>query len=745
MGTPPRAGDFASFEYRESADDGGPEASIDLVVTGMDGAVVRMPTRHVSFATVSISPEESARAALLRSRSLPIEELASREDTGAGLRRPRLLIFTDGLGLGNGQWDLRELLADLIRHLSSCVVVSPTDGVSRPELERLGAEVLVSGQALARDVETYEGQIRQLLPFLARGKPDVVLLDTVNVWAEADAAQRAGVPTIWAIHEGLRLSDWRQQFAGAACHPYMVERFRASLAASARLIFGAPSASATFSQYAPPHCRIVISRGVDLEEMDARMQALDKGGTRRGHGIAADAVVLLSVTIQKAESPACIVEAFIDVAARHGDAVLVLVGNHSPLSSRALHHLVWASGLSNRILLFPITGDIRDWYALADVLVAAPDTEAPRQSMLEAMALSLPVLATRVDGVEDVISDETNGWLCAARDVRALAAAMDRVLALQPDSRRAIGEAARDTVRRQHPASLLGPAYAQVIKDVLSGESHGVVGDVASAGALVRRLDEALGALTAVAQGRLLVDSDLDDSAIASSNPLAEFNSSAPFVRDGIATFIAGAAQGMRPGARVVDIGAGDAPYRDFFRHVEYVTVDWEHSVHAGARASDIIASADSLPMADESVDAVVMTEVLEHISVPSAALREVARILRPGGEIVLTVPFVWILHEVPYDYFRYTPSALTMLLEEAGFDQVVVTARGDYFSTLAQLMRMTPQWITSTPTDDGLEERRHLAGKTMEDLSDVFAALAPLDTQGLLPLGFNASARRIG
>jgi hypothetical protein len=59
--------------------------------------------------------------------------------------------------------------------------------------------------------------------------------------------------------------------------------------------------------------------------------------------------------------------------------------------------------------------------------------------------------------------------------------------------------------------------------------------------------------------------------------------------------------------------------------------------------------------------------------------------------------------------------------------------------------MQVTPQWITSVSTDDGLDDRRHLAGRTMEELSHAFAALAPLDAQGLLPLGFNASARRVG
>jgi SAM-dependent methyltransferase len=357
------------------------------------------------------------------------------------------------------------------------------------------------------------------------------------------------------------------------------------------------------------------------------------------------------------------------------------------------------------------------------------------------MALCVPVLSASVDGVADAVSDGANGWLCTARDIGALSTAMRRVLALPPDTRRAIGAAACETVRRQHSQPRLGTDYSQLIDEVMKGVLHtiGQPPEVA-----MDRLDHALDVLQAMAETAPHTGVLSGDSTGNGNDALADFNKGAPFVRDGIASFIGEVARGLTPGARVIDVGAGDAPYRDFFTPVEYITVDWEHSSHAGARRSDIIAAADSLPLADASVDAVLMTELLEHVSVPSAVLREAARILRPHGAIALTVPFVWMLHEMPHDYFRYTPSALHLLFTEAGFDQVVVRPRGDYFTTLAQLMQVTPQWITAVSIDDGLDDRRQLAGRTMEDLSHVFAALAPLDAQGLLPLGFNVSARRV-
>jgi hypothetical protein len=107
------------------------------------------------------------------------------------------------------------------------------------------------------------------------------------------------------------------------------------------------------------------------------------------------------------------------------------------------------------------------------------------------------------------------------------------------------------------------------------------------------------------------------------------------------------------------------------------------------------------------------------------------------GGSLYLTAPLVWELHELPYDYYRYTSEGLRHLLESTGFREVEVEPRNDCFTTLAQLM-CNVQWAMGS-APDGLDERRAAAGRLLSELAEQVAKLAPLDAARILPLGYSA------
>lgn len=170
-----------------------------------------------------------------------------------------------------------------------------------------------------------------------------------------------------------------------------------------------------------------------------------------------------------------------------------------------------------------------------------------------------------------------------------------------------------------------------------------------------------------------------------------------PLVRRSIFHAVRDFAGRLPPKTRVLDAGAGEAPYAELFAHCEYVTADWPNSVHGGAGSADIIASLESLPVADDTFGAVLCTEVLEHVPQPEAVLAELHRVLAPKGQLCLTVPFVWPVHEEPFDFYRYSPYALRSIFETAGFCEVLVKPRTGYLSTLGQVAAMA-LWLHPRP-----------------------------------------------
>lgn len=139
---------------------------------------------------------------------------------------------------------------------------------------------------------------------------------------------------------------------------------------------------------------------------------------------------------------------------------------------------------------------------------------------------------------------------------------------------------------------------------------------------------------------------------------------------------------------RLVDIGCGNKPFEPVLSDLvsEHIGVDHDGTLHEISRA-EIVATAYSIPVADGTFDCALMTEVLEHLEEPEAALRECLRILRPDATLIVTVPFIWHIHEQPRDFFRYTNFGLSHLLDAAGFEIVRIDSLGGFWTTFGQLL----------------------------------------------------------
>jgi SAM-dependent methyltransferase len=128
-------------------------------------------------------------------------------------------------------------------------------------------------------------------------------------------------------------------------------------------------------------------------------------------------------------------------------------------------------------------------------------------------------------------------------------------------------------------------------------------------------------------------------------------------------------AERVPPRARTLDVGCGLRPYERYFAEGEYVGIDVEESGRAaGGKRPDRYFNGVEIPYEDQTFDAIICTEVLEHCVDPERLTGEMYRVLRLGGQLLVTVPFIWGVHEAPYDFRRYSPFGVRRLLEGAGF-----------------------------------------------------------------------------
>lgn len=125
---------------------------------------------------------------------------------------------------------------------------------------------------------------------------------------------------------------------------------------------------------------------------------------------------------------------------------------------------------------------------------------------------------------------------------------------------------------------------------------------------------------------------------------------------------------------RALDLGCGNQPYRIWYETLVDQVVCFDPVATAGVH---VVGLAESLPFADCVFDFILASEVLEHVDNAENACAEMFRVLRPGGEILVTVPFIYPVHEAPYDHRRFTQFGLIGILERKGFQSLDVMAKG--------------------------------------------------------------------
>ena len=418
-------------------------------------------TRHVVVGPVEEPLDGDDRAWLAR--------LADRTRAIAETRVPPhgtgLVAFTHDLGLGGAQLWLQEILRRVVAEPDvTCTVVSQRDGHFRHELEDAGVPVHITGP-FPHASGAYESRVRDLVELVVSQQGNVVLANTAIAFIGIDVALRCGLPSVHAIHDHFSGNQlWHSAYGRSFLDPYVRERREATLAGASAVAFVADATRRLYLPDDDPRA-VTVEYGIPMADVLRHRAGLDRAKLRSAHGFGPEDRVLVNVArVEPRKAQAALVLAFARIADAHPGAHLVIVGADGDHYSRTVRHLVHALGLDHRVRMVPLTGDVEPWYVMADGFVLPSDSESLPRTIIEAMAYELPVLASDVGGVSELVHDGETGLLVGPRDVAALAAALQRLLTLRPEHRRAMVDRAAASVRDRRDVGGYTAAFSRLLR-----------------------------------------------------------------------------------------------------------------------------------------------------------------------------------------------------------------------------------------------------------------------------------------
>jgi SAM-dependent methyltransferase len=173
----------------------------------------------------------------------------------------------------------------------------------------------------------------------------------------------------------------------------------------------------------------------------------------------------------------------------------------------------------------------------------------------------------------------------------------------------------------------------------------------------------------------------------------------------------------VKPGCRVADVGSGEQPWRALIEKLggKYTSVDVTQNAQSSVA---VLGSVLAVPCAAAVFDVVLCTEVLEHTPDTRRSVAELARILKPNGFLLLTTPFMYPMHEEPYDFVRVTRHQLAECVQAAGLQVVTLECSGNELEVLATIWSnlWTRWWVGRQPNvvQKGLRRSMVTAGNVI-------------------------------
>jgi SAM-dependent methyltransferase len=160
------------------------------------------------------------------------------------------------------------------------------------------------------------------------------------------------------------------------------------------------------------------------------------------------------------------------------------------------------------------------------------------------------------------------------------------------------------------------------------------------------------------------------------------------FIRKGI--FLSIKRLSKEVNGNLLDFGCGSKPYKEFFVYCDqYIGMDIENSSHPHVNEDiDVFYDGTNIPFPNDNFDSVFASEVFEHIFNLEEVLTEIKRVLKPGGKLLFTCPFVWPEHEIPRDFARYSSYGIASLVKGVGFRIIKQEKTGHFLEVIIQQLQ---------------------------------------------------------
>jgi colanic acid/amylovoran biosynthesis glycosyltransferase len=582
----------------------------------------------------------------------------------------------------------RRLLPELQRrgHEVHCLLFFAGDEApSAGHFEQHGIHCRLRAFGLAT-----EEQVRWILEQVSAIRPDVFVPNMlVAGFYAARWVREAGIPTVavhrsddefhWAVVDEFVVGEREWAVSGLVC---VSDAFRRSV-----------------ESRRPPHTRLcTIPSGVPIPAF----QSAQTGPLK---------LVYAGRLAQEQKRVHEMVDALALLMECRDDVTATLIGSGNEW--HALHRRIAQYDLGNRIFLGgSVPGEqIQEELSRHDAFILLSDYEGTPIAAMDAMAAGLvPVCLDIPGGVRELVIHERTGLLVRDR-AGDFVAAITR-LADDPALRRRLAANGKDHVRRHFSLATAAERWERFCTDLLANRGPAGAVRIPETVSLppprpaFRREDFRIRSEDRRSRTRNARSEIGPDPIRPGQNPpgrefldprLRADNLDTAPMRGAILHALS--ARLDRFEGTLLDVGCGDMPYRSLLtsppgKVSRYLGLDLDIS-HGTGTPPDLTWQDGRIPLADDSIDCAVCTEVLEHLLSPAPVLREIHRVLKPGGLLFFTTPFLWPLHEVPFDEYRYTPYSLRRLLGRAGFVDIEIAANGGWDASLAQMLGL---WVRRRP-----------------------------------------------